>query len=85
MYISILIYPSCFFIISLKFDRDGILVVESFLDEKDVVGLREACDKLVYDMDPDVHRGVFSATTQAHAKVWVRLCNMELVKRIIQL
>ena len=56
----------------LKFDRDGILVVESFLDEKDVEGLREACDKLVHDMDPDVHRGVFSATTQAHAKVWVR-------------
>ena len=56
----------------LKFDRDGILVVESFLDEKDVEGLREACDKLVHDMDPDVHRGVFSATTQAHAKVWAR-------------
>merc|ERR1719507_1594176 len=52
-----------------QFDRDGILVVERFLDEKDVDGLREACDKLVHDMDPDVHRGVFSATTQAHAKI----------------
>ena len=47
-------------------------MVERFLDEKEVDGLREACDKLVNDMDPDVHRGVFSATTQAHAKVWVR-------------
>ena len=47
-------------------------MVERFLDEKDVDGLRKACDKLVDDMDPDVHRGVFSATTQAHAKVWVR-------------
>jgi len=53
-----------------KFDRDGILVIENFLDQNEVETLRNACHSLVESMDPEVHRGVFSAEakdTQAHA------------------
>ena len=55
----------------LKFERDGILVIENFLDLEEVELLRNACHNLVENMDPEVHRGVFSAEakdTQAHVK-----------------
>ena len=55
----------------IQFDSDGILVIENFLDQEEVESLRNACYSLVENMDPDVHRGVFSAEakdTQAHVK-----------------
>ena len=48
----------------LKFDRDGLLVLDNFLTEEEVKGMRNACDNLVQNMDPEVHRGVFSATAK---------------------
>ena len=56
----------------LQFERDGILVIENFLDQEEVKALRNACDTLVENMDPEVHRGVFSAEakdTQAHVRI----------------
>ena len=47
-----------------KFDRDGLLVLDNFLDEGEVKGMKNACDNLVENMDPEVHRGVFSATAK---------------------
>ena len=44
-----------------RFERDGILVVEDFLTQDEVSSIKAACRELVRDMDPKVHRGVFSA------------------------
>ena len=44
-------------------------MIENFLDQNEVETLRNACHSLVESMDPEVHRGVFSAEakdTQAH-------------------
>ena len=46
-------------------------MIENFLDLEEVELLRNACHNLVENMDPEVHRGVFSAEakdTQAHVK-----------------
>ena len=47
-------------------------MIENFLDQEEVKALRNACDTLVENMDPEVHRGVFSAEakdTQAHVRI----------------
>jgi len=50
------------------FRRDGILVIEDFLSQADVVSLRNACSKLVQDMDPNEHKGQFSTTDHQQGK-----------------
>jgi len=50
------------------FRRDGILVIEDFLSQDDVSSLREACAKLVQDMDPSEHKGQFSTTDHQQGK-----------------
>lgn len=43
-----------------QYERDGILVVEDFLSSEEVESMRKGCWNLVQQMDPAVHRGVFS-------------------------
>ena len=44
------------------FERDGLLVVEDFLNLEEVTELRAEIEKLVDEMDPVKDRGVFSTT-----------------------
>ena len=53
---------------SFQYDRDGILVVEDFLSPKEVESMRQGCWQLVEDMDPAVHKGVFSGTSTKNDK-----------------
>ena len=49
-------------------------MIENFLEQNEVEALRNACHSLVESMDPEVHRGVFSAEakdTQAHVKLQI--------------
>lgn len=43
-----------------QYERDGILVVEDFLSSEEVESMRKGCWNLVQNMDPAVHRGIFS-------------------------
>eukprot|EP00095_Tigriopus_kingsejongensis_P005332 maker-scaffold779_size98098-snap-gene-0.23 protein:Tk05332 transcript:maker-scaffold779_size98098-snap-gene-0.23-mRNA-1 annotation:"phytanoyl- dioxygenase domain-containing protein 1" len=51
-----------------RFIRDGLLVVEDFLSPQEVGTLRESCMRLVHDMDPKEHKGVFSTVSHNQAK-----------------
>lgn len=46
-----------------QFVRDGLVVIEDFLTQDEVKTLRESCLKLVREMDPKEHHGVFSTTS----------------------
>ncbi len=46
------------------------MAVENFLTEDEVESLKSSCFKLVDDMDPREHKGVFSATD--HKQVSIR-------------
>lgn len=43
-----------------QYRKDGLLVVEDFLTEDEVFGLKNSCRNLISEMDPDKHKGVFS-------------------------
>ena len=51
------------------FHKNGILVVEDFLEQKDVQAMKKEILDLVDEMDPNEHRGVFSTTS--HNQVWL--------------
>jgi len=51
-----------------QYERDGILVVEDFLSPDEVESMRQGCWQLVEDMDPAVHKGVFSGTSTKNDK-----------------
>jgi len=51
-----------------KFQKDGILVVENFLSQDEVKNMREEILKLVHEMNPEEHRGVFSTTDNNSAQ-----------------
>jgi len=51
-----------------KFKKDGILVVDNFLSQDDVRDMRKEILKLVQDMNPEEHRGVFSTTDNNSAQ-----------------
>ena len=42
------------------FHKNGILVIEDFLNESDVKAMKEEILRLVEEMNPSEHRGVFS-------------------------
>jgi len=50
------------------FNKNGILVVEDFLEQKDVQAMKKEILELVDEMDPNEHRGVFSTTSHNQAK-----------------
>ena len=50
------------------FHQNGILVVEKFLTEKQVMTLRKEIVKLVDEMDPEEHKGVFTTENQNKAQ-----------------
>ena len=52
----------------MQYERDGILVVEDFLSPDEVESMRQGCWQLVEDMDPAVHKGVFSGTSTKNDK-----------------
>ena len=51
-----------------QYERDGILVVENFLTADEVESMRNGCWQLVEDMDPSIHKGVFSGTSTKNDK-----------------
>ena len=51
-----------------RYEKDGILVVEDFLTPDEVESMRRGCWQLVEDMDPSVHKGVFSGTSTKNDK-----------------
>ena len=52
-----------------KFEKDGILVIDNFLSQDEVKDMRKEILKLVQDMNPEEHRGVFSTTDNNKAQV----------------
>ena len=46
-----------------NFHKNGILVVEDFLEQIDVQAMKKEILELVDKMDPNEHRGVFSTTS----------------------
>eukprot|EP00088_Acartia_fossae_P021820 TRINITY_DN23182_c0_g1_i2.p1 TRINITY_DN23182_c0_g1~~TRINITY_DN23182_c0_g1_i2.p1 ORF type:complete len:296 (-),score=40.53 TRINITY_DN23182_c0_g1_i2:43-909(-) len=44
------------------FRKEGVLVVQGFLEQNEVSSIRAACTQLVQDMNPSEHRGIFSTT-----------------------
>ena len=50
------------------FNQNGILVVENFLTESQVLTLRNEIVKLVDEMDPEEHKGVFTTEDQNKAQ-----------------
>ena len=46
-----------------EFHKNGILVVEDFLEQIDVHAMKKEILELVDKMDPNEHRGVFSTTS----------------------
>lgn len=50
-----------------KFESDGLLVLENFLSPEEVSGLRAEILRLVREMDPAQHRGIFSTTEHNQA------------------
>ena len=50
------------------FNQNGILVVENFLSETQVLTLRGEILKLVDEMDPQEHKGVFTTEDQNKAQ-----------------
>ena len=51
------------------FQKDGILVIENFLTQDEVTNMRAEILKLVHEMNPEEHRGVFSTTDNNSVQV----------------
>lgn len=49
------------------FHKNGLLVVNNFLTQEEVTSMRNEILKLVNDMDPNEHKGVFSTTKHHQA------------------
>ena len=45
-----------------KFEKDGILVIEDFLNLEEVDAMKAEITKIIDEMDPKTDRGVFSTT-----------------------
>ena len=52
-----------------KLAKDGILVVEDFLTEAEVLEMKNSILKLISDMDPKEHRGIFSTDNYQQVKM----------------
>ena len=51
-----------------EFDKNGLLVIENFLNQNDVDSMKKEILKLVEEMNPLEHRGVFSTTSHNQVK-----------------
>ena len=63
-----------------KFKKDGILVLDNFLSQDDVTDMRKEILKLVQDMNPEEHRGVFSTTDNNSAQVFQKMLKVPLAE-----
>ena len=50
------------FLLFSKFEEDGYVVIEGFLNDKDVEALKKECSNLIDDMNPEEHHTIFSTT-----------------------
>ena len=48
-----------------EFHTNGLLVIEDFLSQNEVREVKEEIFKLVDEMDPSKHKGVFSTTSRS--------------------
>ena len=48
-----------------EFQKNGMLVIEDFVNQNDVKAMRDEISRLVQEMNPMEHRGVFSTTSRS--------------------
>ena len=59
-----------------EFRTNGLLVVEDFLSQNEVREVKEEIFKLVDEMDPSEHKGVFSTTSRS------QVCNKATIMKL---
>ena len=62
-----------------KFAKDGILVVENFLTDGEVLDMKNSILKLISDMDPKEHRGIFSTDNHQQVNILPRRLRQVLI------
>ena len=60
-----------------EFYTNGLLVIEDFLSQNEVREVKEEIFKLVDQMNPSEHKGVFSTTSRS------QVCNLKIVNYVI--
>ena len=48
-----------------EFQKNGMLVIEDFVNQNEVRAMRDEISRLVEEMNPMEHRGVFSTTSRS--------------------
>ena len=48
-----------------EFQKNGMLVIEDFVNQNEVKAMRDEISRLVQEMNPMEHRGVFSTTSRS--------------------
>ena len=48
-----------------EFQKNGMLVIEDFVNQNEVKAMRDEISRLVEEMNPIEHRGVFSTTSRS--------------------
>ena len=48
-----------------EFQKNGMLVIEDFVNQNEVKAMRDEISRLVEEMNPTEHRGVFSTTSRS--------------------
>ena len=48
-----------------EFQKNGMLVIEDFVNQNEVRAMRDEISRLVEEMNPTEHRGVFSTTSRS--------------------
>ena len=61
-----------------EFRTNGLLVIEDFLSQNEVREVKEEIFKLVDEMDPSEHKGVFSTTSRS------QVCNKATIMEIFK-
>ena len=51
------------------FQKNGMLVLENFINQNDVKAMKEEINDLVDKMNPREHKGVFSTTSRNQVKI----------------
>ena len=51
------------------FQKNGMLVIENFINQNDVKAMKEEINDLVDKMNPQEHKGVFSTTSRNQVKI----------------
>ena len=51
-----------------EFHCNGILIIEDFLSQDEVRSVKEEIFKIVDEMDPNEHKGIFSTTSRSQVR-----------------